>query len=179
LNRQRALRIVLPFLLLAAGATAARSEVDMTGRWDIAWQTLPTQCLDIVQMGNALEAWECGTSEPTATGSIDPVTGDFWLTIPDVCTPGMFNHCDCGAGFSGTVLPTGDELLGEGLPSGEACSTSCFCCFCLAFPEFTETIHGLRRGTPIAIPLLGPSGTAALWMLLGLVGCWKARARFP
>ena len=149
----------------------------MTGRWDVAWQSNPTQCLDIVQTGNALEAWECGTSGPTAMGSIDPGTGVFTLTIPDSCSPGIFNHCDCGAGLSGTVLATGDEFSGEGLPSGEVCSTSCFCCFCLALEELAETIHGLRESTaPATIPLLSPLGTAVLWTLLGLTGWRRIRA---
>jgi hypothetical protein len=89
--------------VLAFAATAARADLDMTGRWRALNPFFP-QCLDVVQTGGTLDVHTCDGSYPIQwTGTIDPATGAFAWAYDSVTRIEATLAAD-GATFTGTLF---------------------------------------------------------------------------
>ncbi len=114
----RVFRSVLPALVLTAalGATNARADIDATGFWSVTYDLIGPIYQHWVQTGSTLVI-------DGATGSINPVTGDFSISFPptagDPCQP------EFSTLLGGTVAPDGQTFTGLAYVCGDSPSSCC------------------------------------------------------
>ncbi len=115
---RRAVGLAFVGLIVSAsiGEQPALADVDVTGRWSVSNAGGPPPfCIDFAQAGSSLIGNECSGIASPYTGTIDPMTGAFFVTQPagSSCTPVFCcpdNYCDLSATaaadsqtFSGTL----------------------------------------------------------------------------
>lgn len=109
MRRHGTLRAVLFMLFALAFAWlptgAVRADVDLTGRWNTEVPLAGMACLDFVQTGSTLTATVCDASGDPFTGTIDPVTGEFFITQPPTCPPAYRS-------IEATAAPDGQSFAG-------------------------------------------------------------------
>src|SRR5262249_12379461 len=94
----------LALVLLLAGAPVARADIDLTGTWDLRTSLVPdfSVAMTIVQTGTTLS----GTIGGSASGTIDPVGGVFFLSRSS-------SACD-GFTLTGLAAQDGNTMTGSG-----------------------------------------------------------------
>jgi hypothetical protein len=119
--------VLIALLTAAVQPRIAGATVDMTGNWYVAIGDFgPVLSAQFTQTGMSLLV-TIPSASATGTGTIDPMTGAFMLTL-------TFPPPDCGGTFSGVVDPGGNTFVAPGTVAftDPDCQGGPMTCACMA-----------------------------------------------